>query len=96
MSKAEDLSRQYKDFREQCGIKDPVMLNEIEEAYFEGYHQAEKDLGLTIDDIEKIHTFLYAVKNSKQGVFTFTRLSDEKYQEVLKRFNGQRNNTTSK
>ena len=59
-------------------------------------HQAEKDLGLTIEDIEKIHTFLYAVKNSKQGVFTFTRLSDEKYQEVLKRFNGQRNDTTSK
>jgi hypothetical protein len=46
MSKAEDLSKQYRDFREQCGIKDPVMLNEIEEAYYEGYHQAEKDLEL--------------------------------------------------
>ena len=44
MSKADEKSKQYRDFREQCGIKDPVMLNEIEEAYFEGYQQAEKDL----------------------------------------------------
>ena len=44
MSKAEDKSKQYREFREQCGIKDPVMLDEIEEACFEGYHQAEKDL----------------------------------------------------
>lgn len=56
------------------------------DGYKEGYEQAEKDLALTIDDIEKIHTFLYAVKNNKQGVFTFTRLSDEQYQEVLRRF----------
>ncbi len=51
-----------------------------------GYEQAEKDLALSIDDIEKIHTFLYAVKNNKHGVFTFTRLSDEQYKEVLRRF----------
>lgn len=44
MSKADEKSKQYRDYREQCGIKDPVMLNEIEEAYFEGYQQAEKDL----------------------------------------------------
>ena len=60
---------------------------EAKQAYFiEGYHQAEKDLELTIDDVEKIHTFLYAIKNNKNGVFTFTRLPDERYQEVLKRF----------
>lgn len=41
---------------------------------------------LTIKDLELLHVFLYAVKNNKQGVFTFTRLSDEQYQEVLKRF----------
>lgn len=46
----------------------------------------EKSLSLTIDDIEKIHVFLYAVKNNKQGAFTFTRLSDEQYEEVLRRF----------
>ena len=51
----------------------------------------KKDLSLTIDDIEKIHTFLYAIKNNKTGLFTFTRLSDEQYTEVLRRFNEQRN-----
>ena len=61
--------------------------NESRVAYKQGYHQAEKDLELAIEDIEKIHTFLYAVKNNKQGVFTFTRLFDEQYQEVLNRFN---------
>lgn len=51
-----------------------------------GYEQAKKDLSLTIEDIELLHTFLYAVKNNKQGMFTFTRLSDEQYKEVLRRF----------
>ena len=54
------------------------------------YEQAEKDLALTIEDIERLHTFLYAVKNNKSGCFTFTRLSDEQYQEVLNRFNKTR------
>ena len=49
-----------------------------------------KNLALTIEDIERIHTFLYAIKHNKQGVFTFTRLSDEQYQEVLNRFNKQK------
>ena len=55
-------------------------------AYVEGYEQAEKDLALTIQDLELLHTFLYAVKNNKHGAFTFTRLTDEQYSEVLKRF----------
>ena len=55
--------------------------------FIQGYEQAEKDLALTIEDLELIHTFLYAVKNNKHGTFTFTRLSDEQYQEVLNRFN---------
>ena len=52
-----------------------------------GYEQAEKDLALTINDLELLHTFLYAIKNNKQGCFTFTRLSNEQYEEVLRRFN---------
>ena len=56
------------------------------DGYQQGYEQAEKDLSLTIEDIELLHTFLYAVKNNKQGAFTFTRLSDEQYEEVLRRF----------
>lgn len=47
----------------------------------------EREDALSIADIEKLHTFLYAVKNNKQGAFTFTRLSDEQYEEVLRRFN---------
>ena len=46
---------------------------------------------LTIKDLELLHTFLYAVKNNKQGVFTFTRLSDEQYNEVLRRFKEAKN-----
>lgn len=41
---------------------------------------------LTIEDIERLHAFIYAIKNNKSGVFTFTRLTDEQYQEVLNRF----------
>ena len=41
---------------------------------------------LTIQDLELLHTFLYAVKNNKHGAFTFTRLTDEQYAEVLKRY----------
>ena len=50
----------------------------------------EREDALTVADIEKLHTFLYAVKNNKQGAFTFTRLSDEQYEEVLRRFNNSR------
>ena len=75
MSKAEDLSKQYRDFREQCGIKDPVMLNEIEEAYYEGYEQAEKDLELGWEDIKTIDKLLNQCVDYSNP-----------YQEVLKRY----------
>ena len=83
MSRAEDLSKKYRDFREQCGIKDPVMLNEIEEAYYEGYYQAEKDLELTWEDVERIDDIsikLDCTEESKE------MSNKEFYQEVLKRF----------
>ena len=50
----------------------------------------KKDSSLDIKDIELLHTFLYAIKYNKQGAFTFTRLSNEQYEEVLARFNKQR------
>lgn len=59
-------------------------------AYEAGHEQAEEDLALTIEDIEVLHAFLYAVKNNKTGVFTFTSLSEEQYQEVLRRFNNRK------
>lgn len=52
---------------------------------------ARADLALTIEDIELLHTFLYAIKNNKHGCFTFTRLSNEQYEEVLRRFRETKN-----
>jgi len=78
-------------FGERMGYDKTNLQQERRNAYEKGYHQAEKDLAMTIEDIEKIHTFLYAVKNNKQGVFTFTRLSGAQYQEVLKRYKETRN-----
>jgi len=82
MEKAEERAKE-RYWLEPCNIDTQNKYH----AYIEGYEQAEKDHALTIEDIEKIHTFLYAIKHNKQGVFTFTRLSDEQYQEVLNRIN---------
>lgn len=78
MSKADEKSKQYRDFREQCGIKDPVMLDEIEEAYYEGYQQAEKDLELTYDDICEI----MEIREDVLEMDSYENL----YEEILKRF----------
>ena len=83
MSKAEDLSKQYREFREQCGIKDPVILDEIEEAYIEGHHQAEKDLELTWEDIERIDDISIRLDGTEEAKEMSHK---EFYQEVLKRF----------
>ena len=69
---------------------DMVTAYNVNPAYVAGYHEAQKDLALTVEDLELLHTFLDAVKNNKHGCFTFTRLSDEQYQEVLRRFLEQR------
>ena len=62
----------------------------VNPAFVAGYKEAERDLALTIEDLELLHTFLYAAKNNKQGCFTFTRLNNEQYEEVLRSFNNQR------
>ena len=91
MSKAEDLAlEKYPKKIEWIGNQwdgAPFDVNSEKRFYYrQGYEEAEKDLELTIEDIERIHTFLYAIKHNKQGVFTFTRLSDEQYQKILKRY----------
>ena len=87
MSKAEGLSEQYRNFRERCGIKDPVMLNEIEEAYFEGYNEAEKDLELTWEDMRELYIIFaeidVGIELCKTDIMSETI---GYYQEVLKRF----------
>lgn len=43
-SNLDEVAEEYRNFREECGIKDPVMLNEIEEAYYAGAeYQLNKD-----------------------------------------------------
>ena len=92
MTKAEEKALQIfpsteKEYESKFGTFHFDDLNvEHREGFVVGYEQAEKDHELTIKDLELLHTFLYAVKNNKQGAFTFTKLSDEQYQEVLKRF----------
>jgi len=84
ISKAEEQASRLYPY--ENGVKGLICENS-RQLFIQGYEQAEKDLAMTIDDLELLHTFLYAVKNNKQGCFTFTRLSDEQYQEVLRRFN---------
>ena len=56
-----------------------IMLDEIEEAYYEGYHQAEKDMELTWKDMRDIYDLAYNLRfpHKKQKEF---------FEEVLKRF----------
>lgn len=36
MTMEEKKAKEYRDYRESCGITDPIMLDEIEEAYYSG------------------------------------------------------------
>ena len=66
---------------------------EAKQAYFiEGYHQAEKDLELTWEDISELNCLLNEVEHEfKKGMH-----EDKSYigycQEVLKRFNEEKGN----
>lgn len=76
MSKAEERAQAaYPAWRN--GIGDAFNSNSAYYGFIEGYHQAEKDLELTVDDIMKIDALLIDMWNSQ---------SENKYQEVLKRF----------
>ena len=46
----------------------------------------DKKAKLTIEDIQRIDIFLCGVRANKHGAFTFSKLSDEQYAEVLKRY----------
>lgn len=81
--KCQDSGKEFTD-----AALDDDNIWEVIKAYFIRKGVSPFDLvALTIEDIELLHTFLYAIKNNKHGCFTFTRLSDEQYQEVLRRFN---------
>ena len=64
-----------------------IMLDEIEEAYYEGYHQAEKDMELTWKDIADILDVTDVIANDDSMEERLKTMSEEEYcQEVLKRF----------
>ena len=69
MSKAEDLAKEY---CEGSSFEDACMEKP---AYIAGYHQAEKELELTVDDIKNIDRLLNQCVDYSNP-----------YQEVLKRF----------
>ena len=84
MSKAEDraLEAYPKDIEEYVGVngvKSVVDNNSWQRTIFiKGYHQAEKDLELTVEDIMKLDALLIEMWNKPSN--------EAKYQEVLKRF----------
>ena len=81
MSKAEDLAfERYPDYRAMDGGY--ITQRNKRMVYVEGYHQAEKDLELTVDDIMKLDALLIEMWNRPSN--------EDKYQEVLKRFNEER------
>ena len=40
----EKAAKEYRKFREECGVKDPVSLNEIEEAYYLGMERLKEQI----------------------------------------------------
>lgn len=74
---AEKACLEYRKFREDCGIKDPVMLDEIEEAYYNGAtsiqkpdwsEEDEEELGIAIKYLQRegqwdSATWLKSLKN---------------------------------
>ena len=65
--------------------------DERRKCYAEGYHQAEKDLALTVEDIEHIDLYLCGIRANISGAFAFRKLSEEQYKGVLQRVNQNRN-----
>ena len=49
MTNQEELAKAYRNYREECGLNDPIMLDEIEEAYFQGI---SKQADVQSDDLD--------------------------------------------
>ena len=79
MSKAEELAKKY---CEGSSFEDACMERP---AYIAGYHQAEKDLELTWEDVENIITISYKLDKEEEISGKYAKLMTH-YQEVLRRF----------
>ena len=77
MSRAEERACQYTGYCKNQSYSD----------FLNGYHQAEKDLELTWEDIQKIDVLIYAVLDEEKYKRYYTQDRDgDFYEEVLKRF----------
>ena len=88
MSKAKEraLEAYPKSIVEQEGIYDISSYdrNSLErKAFIKGYHQAEKDLALTVEDIKVLDNML----SGNTGGIDALMGSDKWYEEVIRRFN---------
>ena len=60
-----EAARKYRDYREECGIKDPVMLDEIEEAHYAGAeYQRKQDQSLI--ELAEDHAMLAGMNKMKE------------------------------
>ena len=89
MSKVKDLAKELYPDWEMTGIpyidgQEESMVRIQRAAYIKGYHQAEKDLELTLEDVRRICLIARDV-HQFMGFW-----SDTVYEEVLKRFKAQK------
>ena len=98
MSKAEDKAKEflkklvshttlYKGTIDELEVYEP---DDVIRAYKEGYHQAEKDLELTWEDMMIIHKCCKDAMNNHLYEWSTTDGQQKIYEEVLKRFNKER------
>lgn len=82
MSKAEDRAKEAYPLRDAEHVYDEELVIEAREYFAEGYHQAEKDLELTWEDLAIIKQLSDDFVKHNQ-----TPMSDEEfYKEIVKRF----------
>ena len=89
MSKAEEYSFNIPSELFQQLTKEQQVLwrKEIENTFNNGYHQAEEELELSWEDIQKIDVLIYAVLDEEKYKRYYTQDRDGNfYEEVLKRF----------
>ena len=96
MSKAEEYSFNIPSELFQQLTKEQQVLwrKEIENTFNNGYHQAEKDLELTCEDIETIlnveNVLLHEFNSQSELIIETYPTGRDYYQEILKRFNKER------
>lgn len=85
MSKAEERAKETYPLRDAEHVYDEERVIDARGYFVEGYHQAEKDLELTWEDISKIISIDQQVCGT-MGISNYTYNHQQAMKEVLKRF----------